>query len=281
MNKKFLPNKNQYFRIAALMLISSLLAVACTDKQYSPQKHEDARKAWESFVNHTLATVDSPFLISTSIRYATENEKTRVSALIWGNRFEEQFSPIRLDLLAGFGNVVAKVREDEEIFVAFNPKTEVAYFHEHEYGTLDSFGVPIPLSLKELALFLTGQGGSLFLQADAAEKFPEMPEYKFTKKGVEFIISNGKLEGKLELSVFGVPLSWRESTSGWVMELTPSAPQSFIPKQIYIYNTKLSKKNYNATLTVKEVKNLSQDYTQEQLELILPATTVFHKLQSK
>ncbi len=276
---RFLPTLGRVF----ILTLAFALCTACVKSTPVVNKNpEDAHLAWQNFTAKTKATNGKAFRISTSIRYATEKEKTRVTGLFWGNGQLELPSAIRLDLVAGFGNVVAMIREDADILVAFNPKTEVAYFHENGNNTLESFGVPVPLSLSDLALVLTGQSGKLFLPLDS-EGSPPMPKnYTHTETGTKFEISNSALDGFLELSPQGVPLMWKDSKKkGWVIKFTPMNESGLIPKQLYIYNASLKEQDYSATITVKEINSLDLDYTDAQLELILPKTTVFHRLNSK
>ena len=152
------------FLLSALLFLPLL---ACTPKQVpgpSDGATGDAAAAWNAYSARTRTeeATARPFRLSASLRYTdNKGESTRVSSLFWGNGRTPY--PLRLDLTAGVGTVVAKIRENNDNFTAYNPDEKTAYFHTRENRALSAFGVPIPLTLLDLSLILTGRGGTLFL----------------------------------------------------------------------------------------------------------------------
>ena len=120
--------------------------------------------------------------VSVSVPRASGDEP----ALLWGNGKPGSPYPLRLDLLAGVGSVVAKVRETEHSFTAFVPDENVAYVHPEGASTLASFGVPIPLDLHSLTQMLTGRGHVLLLPAGASLEAPMPTGFTVSQEGVRF-----------------------------------------------------------------------------------------------
>lgn len=270
-----------FFR-CGLVVLCALFCSACAGQRFLSTKSEgDALTAWHSFVARANAAEvnTGPFRVSATMRYTTSKETTRVAAFLWGNGDARAPYPIRLDLLASVGNVVAKIREDSEMFMAFNPGNETAYFHPQGRSTLEAFGVPIPLSLDDLTLLLTGRSGMLFLPPDTNVSSPMPKDFTHTDKGTAFAISAARLPGILEVSPLGVPLVWRESKdTGWVITFDPSEKNPLQPRRLLIAHTGSPDAVYDAVIVIKEITHLPTPYTKAQLDLQLPKHIMLHPL---
>ncbi len=251
------------FLLSALLFLPLL---ACTPKQVpgpSDGATGDAAAAWNAYSARTRTeeATARPFRLSASLRYTdNKGESTRVSSLFWGNGRTPY--PLRLDLTAGVGTVVAKIRENNDNFTAYNPDEKTAYFHTRENRALSAFGVPIPLTLLDLSLILTGRGGTLFLPPVG-----ETPSAETGPGGYVFRIQNAPLAGLLELSPQGVPVSWRQG--GWTLAFEPESDDPMRPHRVRITNSK----GQEALIVVRSLDFPPMPFAGAQLELPLPPGT--------
>ncbi|MDL2291224.1 hypothetical protein LJC09_03885 [Desulfovibrio sp. OttesenSCG-928-F20] len=269
--------------LLSLALLCLLSAISCAPKQ--PQVVQPApppppeevtpdtdptEDIWQKFTSRVATTeiMSGPFRVSGALRYTDPEGKTnRVSSLLWGNNKPGAPWPLRLDLTAGIGQVVAKVRETKNGLLAFIPDENVAYVHEGGSRTLASFGVPVPLALCDLALLLTGRGGLLFLPSPASAEAPVPAKRSLIADGARYTLNGVVLAGHLTLSKEGVPLEWREAQSkGWVMEFEAAPENPLRPSKLRIKHGK----GWSALITVKDITRVSPPYENEQLDLVLP-----------
>ena len=210
-----------------------------------------------------------PFRINANLRYTdSEGKNTRVSALLWGNGQADSPHPLRLDLLASMGGtVVAKVREDATHFIAFSPNEKTAWEYEGGARALTSFGLPVPLSLSDLTILLTGRGGLLFIPDSMFNDAGVPLERTLTENGVRYIVSDARLPGVIELSESGAPISWKElRTDGWSIVLEPDELNPLLPVRLRISHPK----GYSALIVVREIARVSAPYSAAQMNLVLP-----------
>ncbi len=243
-------------------------------------KEEKALRAWQRFSGESALAekLNGPMRISAALRYTdAAGETTRVSALLWGNGDTQSPYPLRLDLMAGIGTVVAKIREDSDSFLAYAPDEKTAYTHARGNSNLSSFGVPIPFSLGDLALLLSGRSGRLFLpRSGQTQALPG--QYSIGEHSISYRIADAEAPGILELSFTGVPLSWKEAREGgWAMEMEPGETHPLQPQKLRISHPK----GYFALVTLKEVARVSPPFTSAQLDLPLPPGTRTEELRAQ
>lgn len=266
------------FSLACLPLLALLLTCACGTKQTPPEPSlpsltgaaDKGDVIWQRFRTRALAAtfLSGPFRISGTLRYTDDkNESHRVSSLLWGNGDAANPYPLRLDLLAGVGTVVAKVREDNDALLAYVPDENRAWMLRGQDRTLAAFGVPVPLSLGDLTQILTGLPGALFLSKDE-NAVSTVPEYVYTSQGASFALVGATLPGELELSEEGVPLTWKEKgDKGWSITFEPAKANPLQPQKLRIEHPG----GYSALIVVKDISRVSPPYTTEQTGLELPA----------
>ncbi|MDR3176332.1 MAG: hypothetical protein LBU06_07365 [Desulfovibrio sp.] len=227
-----------------------------------------AGQIWKQFMETSgkAAAASGPFRISATMRYKGEDgTNNRVSVLFWGNGNPGSPRPLRLDLLAGIGIVAAQIREDAKNFVAFVPNKKISYTYDGESRTISSFGVPLPLSLSDLALLLTGCYGELF--SPGAVRMPRT--YALTARGAEYALEKTKLGGILELSETGLPLSWREDAAGWSMDMEYAEDAQAIPERLRVSHPR----GYSALVIIRDMERVSPPYESGQLALLIPEGT--------
>jgi len=228
---------------------------------------DNAAQIWQRFTARANSAegMTGPFRISANLRYTdSAGKNTRVSSLLWGNNQADSPWPLRLDLLAGVGMVVAKVHEDATSFTAFSPDENTAWVHEGGAQTLASFGVPVPLSLSDLTLLLTGRSGLLFIPT-------AMPsEHTLTANGARYTVPDARLPGVIELSESGAPIAWTElKPGGWSIEFEPDEVNPLLPTRLRISHPQ----GHSALIVVREIARVSPPYSTAQMELVLPPKT--------
>lgn len=261
-----------------LLLLLAFSCAACAARGPAPapvpEPHETGTEdravlLWERYVARAQAADEmaGPFRISANISYSDPRTKgTRASALLWGNGRAESPYPLRLDLMGGIGVVAAKAREDEQSLVVYVPEESAVYIQRNGARSLASFGVPVPLSLADLTLLLSGRSGVLFLPRGAA-----LPtEHSLTANGARYTVPDAGLPGVVELSATGAPVLWRElSDKGWSIAIEPGAVNPLLPKRLDITHPG----GYSAKALVKDIERISSPYAAAQLDLPLPTGT--------
>lgn len=240
---------------------------------------EKALQTWERYTARAKAAEKNtgPFRVSGTLRYTGyDGQSTRVSSLLWGNGDLDSPYPLRLDLIAGVGNVVAKIREDQESFLAYDPNKNTAYAHGRGLNTLVSFGVPIPLTLSDLTLLLTGRSGALLLPY-AENGMPPMPEeYTRTENGFSYAVQVANLPGKLEIGDAGAPVSWSEfREGGWAIGFEPRDENPLLIRRLLISHPD----GYSAIIVVREFERLPGAFSADHLALPLPKGTEIRTLE--
>ena len=241
---------------------------------------QQAELIWQRFATlaATAEVMSGPFRISANLRYTDPNgESGRVSALLWGNGSSDTPYPLRLDLTAGVGTVISKIREDSTSLLAYTPSENTAYIQEGARRNLASLGVPVPMTLGELTLLLSGRAGQLFLPA-GAQAIALPPYHGLTAESVSFALPSAQLPGILELSSLGIPVSWKEAREkGWVMVMEPSEANPLQPRRLKISHPS----GYSAIIVVNDISRVSPPYNAAQMTLVLPPGTKQEALQDE
>ncbi|MDR2076135.1 MAG: hypothetical protein LBP61_04280 [Desulfovibrio sp.] len=263
-----------------ISILSLFLFSACAlPRQDPPRDADEARRVWQRFTarDNAAETGAGPFRIAGTLRYTdADGHSTRVSSLLWGNGDPGSPYPLRLDLIAGVGNVVAKIHETESSFLAYVPDDNTAYVRSRDLYTLLAFGVPIPLTLGDLTLLLTGRGGALFLSENngGATALPE--RHSATEAGFSYVITQAILPGILELSPTGALLSWREERAdGWRIQFEPSTDNPAILRRLRIEHAA----GHSALIVIREFERLPEAFSPGQLALSLPRDATIRELE--
>ncbi|MDR1947196.1 MAG: hypothetical protein LBQ51_08550 [Desulfovibrio sp.] len=267
--------KNTVFLVLALALLLQACAGAQAPHLATPSEEQNASadrgaEIWQSFRERAEkgGPMDGPFRLSAGLRYTdTKGSTRRAAILLWGNGMSGAPLPLRLDLQVGMGMVAAKIREDGQSTLLYIPNENTAYLQQDEQRSLTSFGVPLPFSLSDLALLLTGRWGPLFLPPDGKDA---VPEHRPSAGGCRFTLRNAALPGLLELSFDGTPLVWR-GENGWTIEIPESAAgDPMRPERLRVFHAR----GDSALISVRESERVSPPYTGEQTSLILPPGTI-------
>lgn len=255
------PLKTQRTRgIFALLFL--LLLPACTKQipMGTPAAPQEAEAVWQRYTALCAAQeIQKPYRLQMSLRYGTEGDTRRVTALLWGNTSQQ----LRLDVNAGVGATVAKIQDDGDHFLVYAPMENKAYFHQGSQKPLLDVGVPMPFGVTALADLLNGHYGAIF--GDSYSGTAEV-----TATGIRYKVEHGRITGTLEVDNQGLPLRWKDmDTQGWSLQLSYEDGAT-LPYKLEIAHGKTGKR---AIVLVKERNWPSAPFTQPQLRLILPKET--------
>lgn len=255
------------------LLALALLLTACAARgphmsaTSSPVDPALAHALWQRYaaLSQQSLEADKAFRIQMSLRYGPEGDSRRVVALLWGNNADQ----LRLDVMAGVGVTVAKIMEQGDHFLLYDPSENRAYFHQGNQKPLLVMGVPVPLGIGDLAALLNGQYTTVFGQTFQGEEN--------SKEGIAFSLTGAKLGGMLTLNEAGLPVRWREkSAQGWDMSIAYSEGTSPLPRRVEISHPQ----GKRALILVKEREFPSQPFTLENLHLTLPEDTPLRPLKA-
>lgn len=239
---------------------------ACVTQKVTLPSVEDQESRWEKF---TTAVIDEhPYTLQGSFRFGDKENTNRVNYIFWSNGS----LPLRVDVMAGVGASIAKIREDaEEVLIYFvQDKKAMLMENYHEMNPLVSLGMPVPISFYEMSLLLRGGFNQVLqeLNLDSVKTF-EKAKNEFEKYSYYF--SSINMDGLLQLNENGMPVHC-EIDNTWAFDLSYDE-KTMLPSRVVISSLI---DDYKAILLVKERSNPPQ-YKKEDLIFELPTGTEFIK----
>lgn len=137
----------------ALALAALFLLAACAPEINLPQ-YDLPRADLEAFrARFTTPALEGQGLAArASLLYSTPTRANRTDVQLFG----EYGRPLRLDVRAGIGTMLALMREDSAGLLAFYPRDSQAYAHSDPVIGAQLLGLPFPFSLRDLAMVLCG-----------------------------------------------------------------------------------------------------------------------------
>lgn len=248
----------------ALVLAFALLLSACGVKTRGPLDEVDevlAESAWLMYQTRANASLDEAFRDDISLRFGTEGNTRRVTALFWGNGTKD----LRLDVRAGVGATIAMVSQKDEHFLIYLPMDQAAFFHRGATSPLLKVGVPLPFDLPKLAALLHGWNADVFGTTHGS--------IGAVKDGFEYELAGGVL-GFLTLDNEGLIRSWRNDE--WTMTLARNDEGAI--QRIDLRNMRGEK----AVLIVRKSEILGDDtFSEAQMKLELPPDTKVQALEER
>lgn len=246
-----------------VFMLMLMLLPACTKRiptgtLAAPQ---EAQAVWQRYAALCAAhDVQKPYRVQMSLRYGTEGDTRRVTALLWGNNA----SHLRMDVNAGVGATVAKIQDNDDYFLVYAPTENKAYFHQGSQKPLLDVGVPMPFGVTALAELLNGRYGAVFGNSHSSSA-------EMTSAGnMRYTVEHGRSTGTLELDNQGLPLRWQDKdTQGWVVQFGYE-DGSPLPYKLDITHGKSAKR---AVVLVKDRNWPTTPFTELQLHVILPEDT--------
>ncbi len=257
-------------RYIVLLFLCVALSACGKAPQVVPPSQVDVEALWERYSLGQGETVQ-PFRTSFSLRFGSEGDTRRVTAILWGNSAQE----LRLDVNAGIGVTIAKILEDHETFLAYLPNDEVAFFHEGKQKPLFNLGIPIPLGLKHVTNILEGRYGDVF-GTKRTDEIAGVSDSALPDDAIQFTLQDTPFAGYLVLNSQALPLRWQEADkNGWIVTLA-YRDGAVIPYKLTITHTGTEKK---AILLVKERSQNLMPFTETQMGLMLPERTLVRPLE--
>lgn len=143
---------------AVLCALLALALCACAPRIELP-RHEDAQQTLSAFRARFVepGPPGSGVAVRASLLYSTPARANRTDVQLFG----EFDRPLRLDVRAGIGTMLALLREDQAGLLAFYPGQKRAYAHSDPVVGAQLLGLPFPFSLRDLALVIAGRFGTL------------------------------------------------------------------------------------------------------------------------
>lgn len=252
-------------------MLGLLMLTACAGPRLergTPAPETVSGPAWEAYEAYanSRATEQGAYRLNASLRYGTEGDTRRVVVLIWSNGE----LPVRLDVMAGVGPLVARIREAADGLIVYAPSENKALVHKGSQRVLLRFGKPVPFALRDFSALMRGRFHEVFGPAQGLQ-----PVY--TPKGnVEYLLAGGDLTGMVELTPEGLPVRWRED-GGWSMELSYGDETPPLPYKIKLEHPD----GYSAIILVKSRQVPDATFTSKQLALDLPAGVEIEAVQKQ
>ncbi len=261
-------------RVLVLCLLP--LVAACARLDSTPkQDFVSANAVLGQYETHAgmASARRAPITVRMSLRAGTETaegtDSRRVTALLWSNGNPND--PIRLDVSAGVGAIVAHAREDDEGLILFLPCDGKAFVCDGESTTraLRAIGVPLPLDLSGLSALIQGRFSELLVPA------PERGLALTDDGGAEVALSSeaNLPGGSLVLSPSGLPLLWQNAENGWKIEFA-YGDGATLPKRLSARNSE----GRFATVIIKTRETPPAPFSERQLELTVPGTVSWQEL---
>ncbi len=220
----------------------------------------DADKVWSSY-KHYVKKHDGtlgPYRLQARLIYTHTGKKYRSKVLIWGNGF----FPLRLDILAGIGTVVAQIQEDYTTTIVYTPSEKEAIIYNSD--NYFSFGMDsVPFRLYEILALVWGQYDRVFGNVKGK------PLYVTPNGDIVYALSGGCIGGELTLSSEGLPIKWMDSTLGWSFELSYIKTED-LPDSLSLIGDRGSK----LVFTIQSRDKVKDAFTKQSLELHLPQGTI-------
>ncbi len=238
-----------------LLLALALFLSACAGRQ-APADPETAQKSWQAMAAASAAP--APFRDSLTLRFGTEGNTRRVTAVFWGNGDRG----LRLDVSAGVGAGVGKLAQVGSHFLLYAPLERKAFFYEGTSSPLFRAGIPLPFDLFRLEALLHGRWLEAF--GESYDRVSSAP------KGCLAYDLSGGLGGVLTLSPEGLPQRW--SSENWTMLLV--LDEKGLIKRLDLTSLKGDK----AVVLVKQ-REKPAPFTEAQMRLELPDGTELRPLE--
>lgn len=224
----------------------SICLWACAARNPAPVVYEPA-VVWEEMAKAPAIT--GPERTLTSMRFGSEGDTRRVTAVLWGNDARS----LRLDVMAGAGVSVAKIYDGPGEFLIYIPGENRAYIHRGENKPLLRVGTPLPFNLGRLADLLSGRYAAAFGAGYSDARLAD-------RKAI-FTLADGS---ELTVDGRGLPVAWRQSGRGWSLAITYGEDE--LPESLSFSNSD----GRRAIILVKERERLSEPFAPEQTTLKLP-----------
>ena len=140
-------------------LLAALLSLGACAPRIELPRYEEAAEDMAAFRERFVAPAPEAqgVAVRASLLYSTPTKANRTDVQLFG----DYDRPLRLDVRAGLGTMLALMREDQSGLLAFYPDKSRAYAHSDPVIGAQLLGLPFPFSLRDLSLVLSGRFGTL------------------------------------------------------------------------------------------------------------------------
>ena len=141
--------------LAALFALSLQACATRGPEIGAPAPSDASSAAWQAYQSYASARASDhgPYRLGGSLRYGSQGDTRRVETLLWSNGY----LPIRLDVMAGIGALVARIQETQDSFTAYAPNENKAIVHKGPQRVQLNFGRPVPFSLRDFSSLMRGR----------------------------------------------------------------------------------------------------------------------------
>lgn len=246
------------------LLAATLLLAACAKPV--PLPPADVDTAWKAFSVQYLKPLESSgikakasFLFS---RKVPEKQSGRLTVELWG----ELARPLRMNASAGFGKTVALMREDRSGLTAYYPDRETAYWCQDPVVASMALGLPLPFSLRDLAMLAGGSFDTIVPDRYAIGMIQkDRPTYTFPEGPVALLQTDSlgrplKLEGEVRRGENSI--KWKADIDGYDEGPEPE-------RIVFTFDT-----GDRGVLRIRNRDLTIEPWSKESLELDLPDKTV-------
>lgn len=147
--------------LAAVVALLLTLLPACAPKTPPGTAVATPKAAWAAFRQHyCVPPAEKGVKVKASLYYSRVRPTKRTNRTLmtlWGD-FK---TPLRLDVSASIGKLLAHIREDGDGLLVFYPSENKAYAHANPVLGATRLGMPFPFSLAELARVTVGDFSGL------------------------------------------------------------------------------------------------------------------------
>ncbi|OIQ50165.1 hypothetical protein BerOc1_02095 [Pseudodesulfovibrio hydrargyri] len=165
---------------AAVLILAALSG--CATRIPPGLELDTPKAAWSAFRQHYCVRPGGEGVrVRASLYYSRIKPTKRTNRTLislWGD-FD---GPMRLDVSASIGTLLAHIREDDSGLLVFYPEDQKAYAHKNSVLGATRLGMPFPFSLSELAHALSGDFSGLAPRRYAKTE-AEGGNYAFTFAG--------------------------------------------------------------------------------------------------
>ena len=253
------------FPALALCCCAVLFALGgCAPQQapLTPASPDRAASVWAAFADYCAgrAAQTGPYRLQCGLRYTgTEGDGNRANVIVWGNSDRL----VRLDVMAGIGMLVGRVRQSGSDLTIHAPRENKAWTSTGRGGTLLSFGVPVPLTPQDVVAVMQGR------YLDVLGPARGFDPYEAGQGAILFRLEGGHLPGAVTLDADGLLVRWQEAPDAWSMRIAYDDAVPRLPREIVIEHPE----GRRAVLTVAS-RQRPAPFSEEQLRLNLPPDTV-------
>ncbi|CCH49747.1 hypothetical protein [Pseudodesulfovibrio piezophilus] len=259
----------------SVVMLLLVLAPGCTPKRVTGASEALPESTWQAFrQQYCVPTKASGIQVKASLYYTrfTPVRRTNRTVLsLWGN-FE---GPMRMDVAAGIGKILAHIREDDKGLLVFYPTENRAYAHANPMLGATSLGMPFPFSLSQLGHVIMGDFSEL-IPKEYLQVLPVENGFTYT--------FHGENTSSLTLSMTGQPiilegktLNGYESARAWKLEIDRyenNAAKVPLPSRMVLGMDDGEK----GVLRIKTRELKVKPWPKKATKLVLPADILFRRL---